>query len=164
MWCSWVAPFLACWAVNPGNVLEVGVGHFSTPAIHSLVTGSGHSVTSLEDNDEWMKMFCYKYRHPSHSFVTGNYDRTVATAPVTMDGIAIALIDNSPGGERRKKDFLTLIDRCDYVLVHDYHRENEEAIAPHLGGINWVVYGDYQPPTLVASKTKAIPAIKVVLF
>lgn len=68
----------------------------------------------------------------------------------------VVFIDNSPGGRARLDPFLAFIDHSDYLVVHDYHRENEEAISPYLEGINHKIFNDYQPPTLLASKNHKI--------
>lgn len=70
---------------------------------------------------------------------------------------SVVLIDNSPGGERRKNDFLSMIECSEFVVCHDYHKENQEAIEPLLDNMNRYVCNYYQPPTLVASLTRKIP-------
>jgi hypothetical protein len=70
----------------------------------------------------------------------------------------VAFIDNSPGGERRRKDFEFFIKLADFVVVHDYEKDNEEHIFPVLAGVKHkYVTRTYEPPTLVASNTMAIP-------
>lgn len=163
-WTSWLPPFLACWSAAPrGPVLEIGIGHFSTPAIHALVVQTGAGILSLEDNEDWLKGF-KSYALPGHhEFLGGKYDTSVSLAiQRAVKGsfrYSVGLIDHSPGGQNRLDAFLALLDFCHYLVIHDYHRENSEAIDPYKESCSgWKVCDTYQPPTLVCSKYLAIPA------
>ena len=71
---------------------------------------------------------------------------------------SVAFIDNSPGGKHRADCFDYLLPYSDYVVVHDYEKENEEHIAPLLHKAKFVhVTSTYEPKTLVASMTHQIP-------
>lgn len=149
-WGSFLPALVAAVADSKGAVLEIGIGHFSTPILHSLCTALGRKLVSVEDNKEWVSPLAH-YQNSKHIFHVGDYDTILPKLSESNWGVV--LIDNSPGGWRRLKDFNMFIDRSEYVLVHDYHRENEEAIKPVLEkrGITHCVIGAYQPPTLLAS-------------
>jgi hypothetical protein len=157
-WGSHLVPLMACVCATNGPVLEMGIGHFSTPALHAVCDVMGRDLVSVEQSKEWYEEF-KSYSNKRHRVVlVDSYD----SDDIICDPWAwwsVAFIDNSPGGERRKKDFSRLINNSDYVVVHDYERENLEAIHPILEAslaINWVIYSRYNPPTLVASKKKLI--------
>lgn len=159
-WGSHLPVLLGCLGDTVGSVLEVGVGHFSTPALHAFCEASGRPLVSLEQDKTWHDQFKAKYGTNHHKFRLGEYDDEVPMLSLMEWGVA--LIDNSPGGTRRANDFADLINRSIYVVVHDYHKENEESISPMLQGLNFHVAKSYQPPTLVASRSRKIPeAIKV---
>lgn len=154
-WASHLPAVMACFASTIGPVLELGVGHCSTPALHALCLAADRPLTSVEQDETWFKMFQSHYEKKGHTFIRGEYDQVVPLLALTL--WSVALIDNSPGGERRKKDFQSLIKCSWFVVCHDYHKENQEAIEPLLDKMNRYVCNYYQPPTLVASLTRKIP-------
>jgi hypothetical protein len=157
-WGSHLVPLMACVCETMGPVLEIGIGHFSTPVLHAVCEAMGRDLVSVEQNEEWYEEF-KSYSNKSHRVIlTKDYDSN----DIICDPWAwwsVSFIDNSPGGERRKNDFKRLIENSDYVVVHDYELENLEAIHPILESstdIKWAIYNRYKPPTLVASKRKLI--------
>lgn len=151
-WGSHLTPLLACICATRGPVLELGVGHFSTPILHAVCCNLGRRLVSVEDNQEWFEAF-YKYNRADHVVMMKDYDDLVE------DKWGVVFIDNSPGGTRRKTDFVKFIKNSDYVVVHDYELDNKDAIQPILDGgkINHLVYDEYKPPTLVASMVLSPP-------
>lgn len=158
-WGSHLAPLIACISVSSGPVLEVGVGHFSTPILHALCIGLRRDVVSVESDKEWHDEFAAIYRGPDHMFTCGDYDTLIPE--LAGDRWGVSFIDNSPGGERRKKDFASLLPVSEFVVVHDYHGENLDAIQPLIDAnkaIHGRVFNKYNPPTLVASLFMGIPS------
>lgn len=151
-WGSHLAPLMACLGASTGPVLELGVGHFSTPILHAYCVASDRKLISVEDHLEWFEGFRQKYECDGHQFIMADYAVIVPELARTKQ-FGVAFIDNSPGGQRRADDFTSLITVSDYVVVHDYHGENEEAIFPLIkpGSVSFKVYSDYMPPTLVAT-------------
>lgn len=154
-WGSHLPALLGCLGATSGRVLELGVGHFSTPALHAYCGAAKRDLVSLESNVAWFQYFASKFELKNHVFRLAEFEETGYSKCRTC--WSVALIDNSPGGERRKKDFAALLPVSDFVVVHDFHRENEEAITPLLTGNKFWVCNRYQPPTLVASLTRSIP-------
>lgn len=153
-WGSHLPALLACIGATTGPVLELGVGHFSTPALHALCGAMKRILTSVEDSPEWLDEFQAKYHTLSHDFHRGPY---LSTLSAYAQHWSVAFIDNSPGGKNRADCFDALIEVSDYVVVHDYWQDNEEAIAPLLTGIKHHTTKTYPPPTLVASMKLPIP-------
>lgn len=154
-WGSHLPALMACIAATTGDVLEVGIGHFSTPILHGACLG--RKLVSVEDNKEWFDRFSIPYgRGFEHHFINADYDSIMPR--LAEDKWSVVFLDHSPGGDRRRKDFVRMIGSSDFVVVHDFHGENSDAIAPHLSDVkHFVLYGEYNPPTLVASKTRTIP-------
>lgn len=148
-WGSHLPSLLACLADTVGPVLEIGIGHFSTPALHAFCVSAQRKLVSVETNLDWMKEFRGDMAHQYHEFHSWN--------PVPVKGWSVVFIDDSPGGDHRANEFRDYLDKSVFVVVHDYHRENEEAIKPLLDGVRYHVTTTYQPPTLVASKVREIP-------
>lgn len=147
MWCSYMPALINAICRSTGPVLEIGVGHFSTPVLHE-VAASGRRVVSVEDAPAWIKMFEH-YDSPLHEMKAGSYDDILPG--LAAESWGVTFIDNSPGGERRRKDFVAFLPISDFVVVHDYHSENSLAIDPHLAGVSFKVFTEYGPPTLLAS-------------
>ena len=140
-WTSWLPAVGFALARSTGPVLEIGIGHFSTPFLHEYCKGANRVLQSIESNDEWRFSFFEKYENENHIF----------DPLIQLDKVGVTFIDNSPGGKARSDPFRLWLPRSEFVVVHDYHRENEEAIKPFLEGVNYRVFNDYQPPTLLAS-------------
>lgn len=152
---SHMPSLLACIAITSGPVLELGVGHFSTPHLHALCGATNRKLVSVESNEEWRNEFVRKYGStPDHSFFSGLTD-------IEGERWSVSLIDHSPGGANRADAFRALIGACGYVVVHDAQKdaENFEHIAPMLGGLYWHLCLGYFPHTLVASRTLAVPQV-----
>ncbi len=149
-WTSWMPALGYALAASTGLVLEIGVGHFSTPFLHEYCKAAGRRLVSFEDNDDWMGEF-KDFNSETHELCVGTYDET--TKKFDKMEVGVVFIDNSPGGEARLKPFKRFLPISKFVVVHDYHRENEEAIKPLLEGVNYKIFNDYEPPTLLASKS-----------
>lgn len=154
VWGSHLPALLACIGATKGPVLELGVGHFSTPALHALCGAMKRSLISIESNDEWLVQFKPQYSSKQHRLYKSDGNHTDCTV---QPHYGVAFIDHSPGGKNRAECFDMLIEHSDYVVVHDYEKDNEEAIAPLLTGIKHHITKTYPPPTLVASMKLPIP-------
>lgn len=149
-WGSHLPALLACLADTVGPVLEIGIGHFSTPALHAFCVQADRRLVSVENNPEWMNKFNHM-EGPCHHFEP---DCKVVSG---MKGWAVTFIDDSPGGEHRARHFRDFIQLSIFLVVHDYHLENSDSIGPLLKGVRHHVTKTYQPPTLIASKVREIP-------
>lgn len=149
---SHLPALLACIISSHGPVIELGVGHFSTPHLHALCGAFRRDLISCEEDPDWFVAFRSKYESEGHFFYN-------VRESWTLDRYGVAFIDHSPGGENRASAFRSAIRKADLVVVHDYWQDNEEAIAPLLTGITHHVCKDYEPPTLVASMVFPIPPV-----
>ena len=150
-WQSHLPALLACIAVTGGDVLELGIGHFSTPHLHAFCLASGRVLVSVEPDASWLGEFKGRYGSQMHWFSDRIPDKR----------FSVALVDHSPGGMNRADALRQLVEVCEFVVVHDAQKdaENFQAIEPMLEGLNWHLCTDYFPHTLVASKTRQIPEV-----
>lgn len=161
-WSSFMPSLLACIGATKGPVLELGIGHFSTPALHAYCESANRELYSIEQSKEWYLKFSAMLSSGSPSkhtyFGVENYSKTLPEFAKLKKRWAVVFIDHSPGGENRASALKLFLPVSDYVIVHDYHRDNEEAIGPMLKNVPFThVTRTYEPPTLVASMTKPIP-------
>lgn len=148
-WGSHQCALLGCLGRTSGAVLELGMGHFSTPLLHHYCQAAQRDLVSVESDLQWYKTFSH-YIAYMHKLILAEYDDVVPK--LAQRPWSVVLIDNSPGGARRAKDFTTLWPNSEYVVIHDYHQDNEEAIGPLLTGLKTRIFTEYQPPTLVVYK------------
>lgn len=154
-WGSHIPALASCVDLSPGYpVVELGVGHFSTPLLHAMC--SNRKLYSLESDTSWLSQFDF-LRSANHLFVPGDYEETLPQILAEHERFAVVFVDNSPGGARRETDFSRAIQKTDFVVVHDYEAENEAHIKPYLGDFQHIVLARYGPPTLVVSTTAQIP-------
>lgn len=170
---SHLPALLACIAVTDGPVLELGVGHFSTPHLHALCLATKRNLVSVEQNKEWHVEF-KKYDHIetrhshrfSHAVMFGEYIEVLTRSSISyIAPWSVAFIDGSPGGKARADLFKHLLPLSEFVVVHDAQKdaENFQAIEPMLAGllegVHWHLCTGYFPHTLVCSKTRIIPEV-----
>lgn len=155
MWGSHLPALLLAVGSSNGPVLELGVGHFSTPHLHAICGARRRSLVSVDDSPEWAAKF-KGYNSPNHAVVCRNYAEFLNETK--SETWSVAFIDHSPGGANRANAFADLIQHSSYVVVHDYHLENSDHIAPLLVGLKTArVFNKYNPPTLVASRDYELP-------
>lgn len=165
-WTSWMPALGYALGASTGPVLEIGIGHFSTPFLHEYCKGAGRDLWSMESDRnwyaeferfDWLKSNSHHYVHHI-SYEESNAARSIRDYsdlnPIRSWGVVF--IDNSPGGEARARPFKQFLPAADFVVVHDYHRENQAAIQPLLVNCNFRVFCDYDPPTLLASSKKDV--------
>ncbi len=123
-----LAPLIQAVNKTTGNVLEMGIGIFSTPYLHYQCFVSKRHLTSYENNPSWMKRFSthpfygHVYQGPYHDFFCVN-DWDEADIEKPWD---VALIDHSPS-ERRIVDIKRLAPFAKYIIIHDSN-ENQERV------------------------------------
>lgn len=152
-WGSHLPVLLAAIGETNGAVLEMGIGHFSTPHLHAICGAQRRWLVSIEEDNKWFQNFV-KYDSAHHEMCRLDYKAALDSMATTR--WSVAFLDFSPG-EKRADAFARLIGCSQFVVVHDYHREIEGAVKPLLADVNFHVATTYEPPTLVAAVTD-IPA------
>lgn len=154
-WGSHLPAVLACVAASTGPVLELGVGHFSTPQLHALCAVMGRQLVSVESHPDWLYEMASKYASDGHTFSESIPERKLNVR------WGVSFIDHSPGGANRADAFRKLIDVSSFVVMHDAQKdaENFQAVESMLEGLNWHLCTGYFPHTLIASERLPIPTV-----
>jgi hypothetical protein len=157
-WGSFIPALMACAAFVEDPILEIGVGHFSTPLLHAFCVSTGRKLISVEQDADWAAKFEPFLSGNGHCFYVGKYDDLLPKIALRELSV-LAFIDNShPAGESRVNHFKALLPVSSFVVVHDYLAENVRDIDPLLKEtLHAFVFDAYAPPTLIASMTTPIP-------
>lgn len=98
---------------SQGDILELGVGVFSTHTLHWLCALTGRRMTTIENNAEWHK-WGRQYESPAHEVL---YVADWADAPIERPW-AVALVDHSPD-YRRALEIRRLANYARFIVCHD---------------------------------------------
>jgi hypothetical protein len=129
-----------------GNVLELGVGTFSTVVLHELC--ANRNLLSLEMNQDWIE----SVKHFSSYFhVIMKVDNWVDLPAYKMDW-DLVLVDQSPG-EYRHISVAALVDRAKLLVLHDTEsRDNIYGYYKVLNKFKYLIeYTLHPTKTIVAS-------------
>ncbi|MCX7928834.1 MAG: hypothetical protein N2558_04090 [Patescibacteria group bacterium] len=103
------------------DVLELGVGVFSTPYLHWTCKLQKRNLLSIENNEMWFN-FARKYYQSKrgtpyrHRFIfASNWDEIENYILKPWD---VVLVDHSPSG-RRVEEIRKLKDFGKYIIIHD---------------------------------------------
>lgn len=104
---------------SSGDVLELGMGPFSTPLLHMLCFDAGRKLVSYENNKNYYDM--HKHFHkPFHEVhYVKDWDKTDFVKPWS-----VAFIDHKPG-KRRRQDVKNLAHCTQFMVVHDTQPEDD---------------------------------------
>lgn len=136
---SHLVPLAACLsATQDGAVLEVGVGHWSTPFLRRYCLAAKRHLVSLESDPAWAKQF---------GLQPVRYD--VAIPLMAAQQWAVVLIDHWPE-QRRAADALAFVGHARYILVHDYGILVRKGICPEVPP-GWVKQIEHETLIMVAN-------------
>ncbi len=152
-WSSFMPALGYALGASTGPILEVGIGNYSTPFLREYALASRRQLVSIETNKEWADLFKHKVKDLISTQHVTDYCEFIKNTPTKW---GVAFIDNSPGGAGRAGPFKLLIDNSQFIVVHDFHNENAQAIMPLMDDMEYVVYSEYNPPTLLASKVARV--------
>lgn len=98
-----------------GDMLELGMGVFSTPYLHYKAVLDNRQLYSYENFKEWAGFFLkYGYEHPNHHIaVIDKY----ANAPIEKPW-DVVLIDQTPDSSRAE-EVRRLANWAKYIVIHD---------------------------------------------
>jgi len=131
-----------------GNVLEFGMGVYSTPLIHFLCALQKRFVLSVETDKQWYDKFHHEYV-------------SILIEPEKLDkcytiniNFSVALIDGNPLKFRQK--FIELMkDNVDYFVVHDTEPQWKELYGYDFSHFKNVFrFKEILPETTVLSNKK----------
>ncbi len=108
-------------SMTKGDVLELGMGLYSTPVLHHICVSAKRHLTSYETNQDfvdWAKN--YGYEGECHKiFCVENYDQADIEKPWD-----VVLVDHDPSS-RRRTEIRRLADLAKYIIIHDSNGRGE---------------------------------------
>jgi len=118
---------IACMNKTNGDVLELGMGLFSTPYLHYACTGQKRNLLSLENDKGWARHFKgsefihFLYENEYHKIdVIESYE----TYPIEKQW-DVVLIDQTPDYSR-KETAKRLANLAKYIIIHDSNEKYEK--------------------------------------
>ena len=119
---------IACINKTQGDILELGMGLFSTPYLHYLVTVTKRNLLSLENDKGWYRHFAgsqfmhFLYGNDYHKLeLVDNYEES----PLIDKEWDVVLVDQTPDLSR-KETVKVLANKAKYIIIHDSndHKRN----------------------------------------
>lgn len=107
-------------AKTTGSMLELGVGHFSTPTLYYVAKITGRYALSVETSREWYDFFADQFSSDSHKFFCTD-NRLISTCFEEYYGEKhwdVVLVDNGPSTDR-VSCIEMLRKKAKYIIVHD---------------------------------------------
>lgn len=97
-----------------GEVVEMGIGHGSTPFLREYCKDKGRILYSYENNFEWFKKFQHMTDEFHKVFHITDWDE------VSMRHLcpSVVLVDQAPG-ERRHIDVQRFAMKAQFIVIHD---------------------------------------------
>jgi len=121
-----LAPLIQAVNKTDGDILELGIGIFSTPYLHYQSLVSKRHLTSYDNVSNWIKRFSnhpfygFMYQNEYHKFVhVKNWDDAKIERPWD-----VVLVDHSPS-ERRRVDIKRLANHAKYIVIHDTDKDHK---------------------------------------
>lgn len=120
-----MGPLIKVMELTDGDVLELGVGYFSTPYLHYKCLLDKRHLVSYDNDKGWIRRFADSdfYNH----FYRGEYHDFRYTQDWNIDldkPWDVALVDLSPD-EMRKETVKKLANLAKYIVIHDSNKELE---------------------------------------
>ena len=122
-----LAPLIAAVNKTHGDILELGIGIFSTPYLHYQSLLSKRHLISYDNDRKWVKryadhpFYAHMYYGPYHELIyVANWDEAKIEKPWD-----VALIDHSPS-ERRVIEIKRLANLTKYIIVHDSNPKKDK--------------------------------------
>lgn len=160
--CGWGShyPVLAAMVQRTkGPVIELGMGHYSTPLLHLMCSPSrlqpARRLLSVDTNAKWSHKFGY-LETEWHALRHVTVEHLDAFAPILADRWSVAFIDHAPE-ERRAVDLARLARHADFIVVHDTDHPAYK-YEPVLEKFKYRFdYKSYPPWTSVVSMSCEVP-------
>lgn len=112
---GWNNHMFLLWPVleaTDGIVVELGMGHGSTPQLNKYCTDRKRKLYSYDNTLDWVDKFRHFENDYHKLFLAHTWD------DVEFDKIDVLLIDHAPG-ERRKVDIKRFANIAKYIVCHD---------------------------------------------
>ena len=96
-----------------GDVLELGIGDYSTPMLHHMLARSSKHLVSLETSEEWLELFAH-FRSLNHELNLMKRWEDVAVG----HNWGVVFVDVAPG-DARPGLAAAFKDTAHFVVCHD---------------------------------------------
>lgn len=154
---SYMSPLVACLAASDGPVLELGMGHWSSPFLHRYCLAAGRYLRSVDEDPAWIEPFKQYNLVSYHEVGFGIYDFVFEFYARQQWGVVF--MDHSPG-ERRPADAVMFKSTAKFIIVHDY--SGTDGDKPSMAALfepvrkQWknAVVAEYSPSTLILSNSE----------
>lgn len=119
-WGSFQPILIKIMQMTRGDVLELGMGNFSTPLLHNLCLDMGRNLVSYENDKKYYDMHVH-FHKPHHKLhFVEDWDKIDLNQEWS-----VAFVDHSPA-KRRRVEIRRLVNNAEYVLVHDTQPEDDK--------------------------------------
>ncbi len=141
-----------------GQVLELGMGLFSTPLLDLMCAEKKRPLFSYDNDPVWFKEN-RKWESDYHKvFFVEDWD----TVPIEKEHWSVAFVDHKPA-RRRRAEIKRLAKHADFVIIHDSEPESDKFFK-----YSWVYkhfkyrydYTNCRPHTTVLSNTFDLSFLK----
>lgn len=114
-----ITPLIAAVLATNGDVLELGMGDYSTPLLHEIIgyqrkSGSTRKLLSAENDAEWLAN--YIDLKTKWHFILHVKDWDAVITPAYL--YSVVFIDHAPA-EQRAKDIIKFKEVTEIFVVHD---------------------------------------------
>lgn len=126
-----LAPLIAVMGKSGGDVLELGMGVFSTPYLHYQCMLSKRHLFSYDNVHFWPHFFTkYGYQNPYHEItLVNNWDEAKIEKPWD-----VVLVDHSPD-DRRVIEVRRIANLARYIVIHDSNNDKRSIRVYHYRDI-----------------------------
>jgi hypothetical protein len=125
-WGSGLVPLLVASLVTQGDILELGMGFFSTALLNKVSTRFNRTVLSVDTNSQWMQKLA-QFESGLHKFMHANSTAELHSFG-TMDvpGVqwGLVLVDHGLANERYI-DVMNFAKKAQLVLAHDAEKSSD---------------------------------------
>jgi len=112
-WSSHIPLLLKAFNATKGDVLELGIGFYSTPLLYWLCEEAGRNLVSYEDNTKYFRLLRYFFNHKGHE---GTLVKDWNKIDIDRKW-GLAFVDHN--GEEREKKIRRLANRAHIIVAHD---------------------------------------------
>ena len=117
-WSSFYPILIKIMQITSGDVLELGMGFFSTPLLHWLCFDMGRNLVSYEHHKAYFKMQRHFHKPWHKIYFVEDWDKIDIDKPWS-----VALIDHNH--KRRREEAKKLANCAEYILIHDSQPEDD---------------------------------------
>jgi len=117
-----LAALIKTMSLTDGDVLELGMGVFSTPFLHYQCILSDRKLVSYDNEEAWIQWFIkYGYQNKNHEI---KYVKEWDDADIERPW-DVVLVDHSPG-HRRIEEVKRLAKWAKYIIIHDANERHDK--------------------------------------